>query len=214
MSKGVFIASIEPRSGKSIVVLGLMNAVINHRGCVGYFKPVIETEDRGEKDIHIEMIRRHFNLPYSYEDLYGFQRRDIAALLVRKEDYQAVAALIDKYKKIEDACDYTIVEGTDFLGKNTVFEFDANVALPKNLGIPAIIVISGVEKTPEEVKNGVMAAYGGYRQGDVEVLAVVVNKAREKEAPQIEALLRPLLPERRSGGDSENPKLKNPPFTR
>ncbi len=41
MSKGVFIASIEPRSGKSIVVLGLMNAVVNHRGCVGYFKPVM-----------------------------------------------------------------------------------------------------------------------------------------------------------------------------
>jgi len=213
MSKGVFIASIEPRSGKSIVVLGLMNAVINQRGCVGYFKPVIEAGDRGEKDTHIEMIRKHFNLPYEYEAMYGFQRHDIAALLVRKDDYQVVTTLIDKYKKIEDVCDYTIVEGTDFLGKNTVFEFDANVALPKNLGIPAIIVISGVEKTPEEVKNGVLAAYDGYKQGDVEVLAVVVNKARGGDVPHIESLLRPLLPaEVVLAIIPDNPKLKNPTF--
>jgi len=213
MSKGVFIASIEPRSGKSIVVLGLMNAVVSQRGCVGYFKPVIETDERGEKDVHIEMIRRHFNLPAPYEDLYGFQRRDIAALLVRKEDYKAVATLIEKYKKIEDNCDYTVVEGTDFLGKNTVFEFDANVALPKNLGIPAIIVVSGAEKTPEEIKNGVLAAYGGYRQGEVEVLAVVVNKAREEDVPPIEALLRPLLPEETVLAVIPlSPKLKNPTF--
>ncbi len=213
MSKGVFIASIEPRSGKSIVVLGLMNAVINQRGCVGYFKPVIETGERGEKDTHIEMIRKHFNLPYEYETMYGFQRRDIAALLVRKDDYQVVTTLIDKYKKIEDACDYTIVEGTDFLGKNTVFEFDANVALPKNLGIPAIIVISGVDKTPEEVKNGVLVAYDSYRQGDVEVLAVVVNKARGGDIPRIESLLRPLLPaEVVLAIIPDNPKLKNPTF--
>ena len=213
MSKGVFIATIEPRSGKSLVVLGMMNAIVNQRGCVGYFKPVIDADGRGAKDTHIEMIRKYFALPFEYEALYGFRRHEIAALLLRKDDYNVVATLLDKYKQIEDACDYTIVEGTDFLGKNTFFEFDANVALPKNLGIPAIIVVSGAEKTPEEIKNGVLAAYRGYKEGDVEVLAVVVNKVHGDEVPHIEPLLRPVLPaETVLAVIPENPKLKNPTF--
>ena len=114
MSKGVFIASVEPRSGKSLFVLGMMNAIVNQRGCVGYFKPVIETDGRGAKDAHVEMIRKHFDLPFEYEALFGFRRHEIAALLTRGEDYHVVATLLDKYKQIEDACDYTIVEGTDF----------------------------------------------------------------------------------------------------
>jgi len=193
MSKGVYVATIEPHSGKSVVTLGLINMILNHKGCVGYFKPVITGDGGEEKDSHLQVIMKHFGLPYAYEELFGFTRKEITALMLQNANSRIIETLIDKYKRMEEKCDYTIVEGTDFLGKGAVFEFDANVAVAKNFGIPAIIVVSGEGKTAEELKNNILAAYEGFAKGDVEVLAVVANKVRREDMSEIAPLLHPYL---------------------
>jgi phosphate acetyltransferase len=58
--------------------------------------------------------------------------------------------IIDKYKRLEQF-DFVLVEGTSFSGEGTVIELDMNVLIAKNLGIPTIIVGSGVGKTLEEL---------------------------------------------------------------
>ena len=73
-----------------------------------------------------------------------------------------------------------LVEGTDFSGEGTAIELDANILIAKNLGIPAVIVSSGVDKTLEEFVNGVHITYDSFKEKEVEVLAVIANKVQEK----------------------------------
>ena len=195
MTKGVYIAAVEEHSGKSLIVLGLMDAILNYLPNVGYFKPVITVNDKQEKDPHIQLILKRFNMSISYEDAYGFTGKEVADRATNKSDVAVIDALIEKYKKMEDQYDFTIVEGTDYMGKGAIFEFDANILIPKNLGIPVIMVVSAENKTVEEVAIFSIAAYEGFKKGNVEVLSVLINRAREDQLPEVAAAIRNYLPQ-------------------
>ena len=57
MSKGIYVATIEPNSGKSVVVLGLMRMLLGKTAKVGYFRPIIEDLESGVMDNHISSER-------------------------------------------------------------------------------------------------------------------------------------------------------------
>ena len=48
MSQGLYIATNESNSGKSIVVLGLMRAFLGKTPKVGYFRPIVDDFEAGE----------------------------------------------------------------------------------------------------------------------------------------------------------------------
>ena len=50
MTKAVFIATAEPYSGKSLVLLGLVNMLLGQARRVGYFKPLIAQDPATETD--------------------------------------------------------------------------------------------------------------------------------------------------------------------
>ena len=56
MSKNVFVATSEPNSGKSVVVLGLVNMLLGKTKKVGYFKPIINADPAEKKDDHIATV--------------------------------------------------------------------------------------------------------------------------------------------------------------
>lgn len=194
MTKGVYISTIEPKSGKSIIVLGMMSVILSHTGKLGYFKPIVSVDAREETEPHVRMILDHFQLPFAYAEVYGFTRSEIADHLVARADHFIMESLIEKYKKIEDRCDFTIVEGTDYLGQASLYEFTGNIAIPKNLGIPAVIVVSGANKNIDELNSYILTAFDGYEKANVDVLAVVANKVRQEDLSVIQPLLRRLLP--------------------
>jgi len=195
MTKGVYVAAVEAHSGKSLIVLGLMDAILNYLPKVGYFKPIITIDVNQEKDPHIQLILKRFNMSISYKEAYGFSGRELADLLANKSDVIVIDALIEKYKKMEDQYDFTIVEGTDYMGKGAIFEFDANILIPKNLGIPVIMVVSAENKTVEEVAKFALAAYEGFKKGNVDVLAVLINRAREDKLQEMTSAIRNYLPQ-------------------
>ncbi|MFA6412226.1 MAG: phosphate acetyltransferase [Syntrophales bacterium] len=213
MTKGVYIAAVEEHSGKSLIVLGLMDAILNYLPKVGYFKPIITVNGKQKKDPHIQLILKRFNMSISYEEAYGFSGREVAEILTNKSDIVVIDALIEKYKKMEDQYDFTIVEGTDYAGKGSIFEYDANILIPKNLGIPLIMVVSAENKSVEEVAEFTLATYDGFKKGNVEVLAVLINRAREDQLSQLASALRNYLPQPTIlSVIPEKSKLKRPTF--
>jgi len=194
MTKGVYIAAVEEHSGKSLIVLGLMEAMLNYLPKVGYFKPIMSFDNKQKKDPHIQLILKRFNMSISYDEAYGFSGSEVADLLTNKSDVAVIDALIEKYKRMEDQYDFTIVEGTDYMGKGAVFEFDANILIPKNLGIPVIMVVSAENKAVEEVAEFTLAAYKGFMEGGVGVLAVLINRMQADQIPEMTTSLRSYLP--------------------
>lgn len=179
MNKAIYIATSEANSGKSIVALGLMRMLLGKTPKVGYFRPIIDDVKKGKKDNHINTIISHFQLDINPEDAYAFTRSEFIKMRNQGKEGEIFDLIIEKYKALEEKNDFMLVEGTDFSGEGMAIELDANVLIAKNLGIPVIIVSTGVGKTLDEFVGGMLLTYDSFKEKEVEVLAVVANKVQK-----------------------------------
>jgi phosphate acetyltransferase len=194
MTKAVFIATAEPYSGKSLVALGLVNLLLGQARRVGYFKPIVDHDPSQQPDTHLDTIVRHFRLPLPTADTYAYTRPEALRLLESGAQGELIDAVIHKFKQWEDAYDFTVVEGSDFLGAGTAIEFDANVSIAKNLGVPVILVVSGAGKSPAEVVSAVLTLLRGFESREVPVLLAVANRVAPAQAAEVQTMLRNQLP--------------------
>lgn len=194
MTKSIFIATTEAYSGKSVVALGLVNMLLGKTKKIGYFKPIININPTEGKDGHIQTIIEYFNLGEKYDDSYAFTRSDVLRQMENGGQGELLNLIIRKFKKLEEEYDFTVVEGSDFLGEGTAFEFELNLAIVKNLSTPVIIVSSGENKTTAEIISAVLNAFRNFHSREVQVLAVVVNKVRDEQVNDVRELLTTQLP--------------------
>ncbi len=176
MSKAIYIATTGPNSGKSIISLGLMQMLLGKAAKVGYFRPIIDDFLPGQMDNHIKTMITYFDLELEFEDAYAYTRSQIIQKKNKGKEDEIISKIIGKYKAIEDRFDFMLVEGTDFSGEDNIIEWDINVLMAKNLGIPTILLSSGVGKTLEDLIGNIQIAYDSFKEKGVEVLSVVANK--------------------------------------
>ena len=112
---------------------------------------------------------------------YAFTRSEVLKKYNQGKSGEVIDVIIQKYKYLEDHFDFVLVEGTDFSDEGSIIEFDINVIVAKNLGIPAIIIASGFDKTIEDTTGNLKLAHNRFTGKDVEVLAVVANKISENQ---------------------------------
>ena len=194
MNKAIYIATSEQNSGKSIITLGLMSMLIGKMAKVGYFRPIVEDIEEGGFDNHIETVIGHFGMDIAFEDAYAITKSKLIKKKNKGKIGEVLDLIIEKYKKLEERFDFVLVEGTSFTGEGTVIELDMNVLIAKNLGIPTIIVGSGVGKTLEELLDSLYLAYDSFRVKDVEVLAVIANKVQPENIELVTNGLKKTLP--------------------
>jgi len=191
MTKNIFIATTEPYSGKSLVALGIVNMLLGKARKVGYFKPIINYDPKEKKDPHIDTIVQHFNLPIVYEDAYAFTRRQVMRQLESDNRGELIDTIIRKAKALEETYDFTVIEGSDFIGEGTAFEFDTNITIAKNLSAPVVVVISGEGKSTAQIVNVVQTTLRNFKAREVHVLATIINKVNSDQADDIRELLQP-----------------------
>jgi len=194
MNKGIYIATLESHSGKSLISLGLMRTLLGKTVKVGYFRPIIDDFEAGKKDNHIDTVLSYFDLKIPYEDTFAFTRSEIIHKRNEGESGEIIDIIIRKYKKLEDEFDFVLVEGSDFSGEGNVFEFDVNVLIAKNLGIPVIIVGSGKNKTKDVLMGNLQMAYHAFVNKDVRVMSIVCNKIESENLEMALNAMREFLP--------------------
>lgn len=194
MSKAIYIATSDQNSGKSIITLGLMSILIGKTAKVGYFRPIVEDFVDGELDNHIETVLSYFNLDIKFEDAYAITKSKLIKKKNKGKIGEVLDLIIEKYKKLEERYDFVLVEGTSFTGEGTSIELDLNVLIAKNLGIPAIIVGSGVGKTLEELVDSLYLVYDSFKVKEVEVLSVFANKVQPENIELVTKSLQKSLP--------------------
>ncbi|MBJ2124771.1 phosphate acetyltransferase [Flavobacterium sp. IB48] len=194
MSKAIYIATSDHNSGKSIITLGLMSILIGKTAKVGYFRPIIEDFVDGEVDNHIETVLSYFNLDIEFDDAYAITKSRLIKKKNKGKIGEVLDTIIEKYKKLEERFDFVLVEGTSFTGEGTSIELDLNVLIAKNLGIPTIIVGSGVGKTLEELLDSLYLVYDSFKVKEVEVLSVFANKVQPENIDLVTSSLQKSLP--------------------
>ncbi|MEP3208690.1 MAG: phosphate acetyltransferase [Maribacter sp.] len=178
MTKALYVSTLESHSGKSLVVLGLMQLLLGKMAKVGYFRPVIDDVKSGEIDNHINTVLSHFGLPLKPEEASALTQSQVVDLFNDGKQGDILDIIIAKYKQLEERFDFILVEGSDFSSDGSIIEFDLNIDIAKNLGIPAILVDNGKGKTLEEFCGNLESAVNTYKQKEINVLGVVANKVR------------------------------------
>ena len=176
MSKNLYIATMEPRSGKSVILLGLMELLSRRIQNIGIFRPIIQAGER--KDDYIELVLARYKLKFRYEDLYGCTHQEARALLSSGQYESLMKTLVNKYKALERQSDFVVCVGTDYTGVATAFEFDFNADVANQLGCPLLTVVSGEGKTAEDVVAATKVTREAFQDKGCTILATVVNRVK------------------------------------
>ena len=173
MSRNLYIAAIEPLSGKSVIALGMMELLSRRIRRVGFFRPIIPDTGGGNT---IRLLISRYHLAFDFEELYGFRHAQAQEMHAKGDSEQLLKSILDKYKALEQRCDFVLCEGTDYTGVSSAFEFDFNAQVANNLASPLLTVVNGRGKSAREVVEALGVARESYLEKGCTLAATVANR--------------------------------------
>lgn len=179
MNKAVFVATSHARSGKTSISLGLMNMLTGMTQKVGYFRPVISDSIAGSRDEHIETFLSYFNIDMQYDDAFVYTRSQVERLINQGKRDMIISRIISHYKALEEKFDFLLVDGSDYYPEGSIVEFEINLEIAHNLGLPAVLVEAQNDLTEEELLSNLNIIYQSFKEKDIDVIAVIANKTTD-----------------------------------
>ncbi|WP_243547187.1 phosphate acetyltransferase [Pseudodesulfovibrio tunisiensis] len=178
MSKSLYIAATEARSGKSAIVLGVMQLLRAHVRRVAVFRPIINDPLDNGRDHDIDLMLKHFKLEMEYDQTYAYTLSEARRLLNKGQQSLLLENTLNKFKELEKQYDFVLCEGTDYIGDNAALEYEMNVSVVSNLGCPVLLVVNGLNKTAPEITGSTQRIVETFEEKGLEVTGLVVNRAR------------------------------------
>ena len=191
MSKtaSVYISTIEPDAGKSLVSLGLVDLLLRRSAHIGYFRPIVASAD----DAHLRLILDHFALGQSAAESYALTSAEANDLLGAGQLDVLLDRIIGRYKALSVGKEFVLVEGTDFAGESASFEFDINAAIARNLGCPVVLVGTGRDRAPAEATRQLRVALDNFTAEETEVIGAILNRVPADAVAAFDEALRSRL---------------------
>lgn len=189
MTQGIYVFAAMPGSGKSLITLGLADALHRRADRIGFFRPIVTEEDAGN-DPMVAMMARTFHLAPNVCRA-GMTAREARSLLASGEREEIDSRCVAIYAEIAKEVDVVIVEGTDLTGQDAAVEFDLNARLANNLGCSVLSVVSAKGRTTAETADAVDVSRKALTAAKCTLLAMMVNRAEPSELTEIAASLRP-----------------------
>ena len=178
MSDNLFVTATEAKSGKSLIVLGIMEMLLRRINKVSFFRPIIgDTSCKENSDKDINLISSHFNLDAEYDQMYGLTAHEAARLVSMGKGPEMVDVIIEKYNRLRAKSDFVLCEGTDFASSISSFEFDINAEIIKNLGAPVLLVASAHNKDMDETVRSLELSLESLSSKGCRTMATIINHA-------------------------------------
>ena len=182
MTKNLYITTMEPRGGKSVVALGIMELLSRRLHNIGFFRPIIPDVKR---DNNIELIRTRYNLKVPYEDMYAYKHKDAQNLVAEGRYDVIIKNILNKYKALERRSEFVLCEGTDYTGVSSAFEFDFNAGVANDLGCPILAVVNGKAKGPHEIIEAIGMIREFFESQGCTILATLANRVDPQAVDRI-----------------------------
>ncbi|MBP2413084.1 phosphate acetyltransferase [Arthrobacter stackebrandtii] len=189
MSRGIYVSATTPGSGKTLVSLGLADALHRRADRIGFFRPITSAADP-EQDPTVAMLRRMYELDPEVCRA-GMTTTEARALLASGKREEIDARAVEIFSEISKLVDVVIVEGTELTGQDAAVEFDLNARLANNLGLPVLAVVGARGLGPEEIADAVDVARKELASEHTSLLAMMVNRADPAAMDTITAAIRP-----------------------
>lgn len=183
ISQNIYITGTDRNSGKSVIMLAVMEMLTGHAGKVGFFRPIIQSGDK--KDELIQFILYRYQLDLPYEALYGCKSHEARELLANEQYDELHKIILAKYRGLKARCEHVLCIGSDYRHGDSMFEFDFNAQVANNLDCLMLPVMPGSGLDNLQILNNLSSLKHELHEHDNTVLAVVINSVAIK---QIEAL--------------------------
>lgn len=184
MSTNLYITATEERSGKSAIVLGVMQLLLREVRKAAFFRPIINDPGDGHRDHDINLILSEYQLDIPYEDTYAYTLKEARELINSGQHALLLENILKKYKQLEAEYNFVLCEGTDFQGKDSAFEFDLNADIAANLGAPVMVVASGRKKASDEIVSLTQLTVDALEEKGLDVVAAVINRVSHEQDTQ------------------------------
>jgi phosphate acetyltransferase len=192
MPQCIYITGSEAQSGKSVVALGLVEWLWNQGRTVGFFRPVIASENQPDRLIHVMLARYGSRFPYVA--MYGCTHEQALDLVGGDSQDALFKLILDKYKALEQQCDVVVSVGTDSAGVPLPFELGFNAEIAYNLGCAMIPIVTGRDKTTHQIVDAMRVVIESLEQRRCDVLAVIANRVHSAHVAELIAELRSAIP--------------------
>lgn len=190
MLQNLYIAAIEPGSGKSLAVLGLMELLSQRIHKLGFFRPVVHAGDRLDNDITLIRQRYHLGLPY--HAYYGVTHDQVQHYIADGNYDELLKQILEKYKDLERQCDFVVCEGADLTDIDSAFIDNFNISVANHLAAPVVIVVNGAGQLPEQIVNAARTERKAYVEEGCTIAATLVNRVAPEYLSQVKQRLQPI----------------------
>lgn len=174
MLKSLYIATNAPRSGKSLISLGIMEILSRQVERLGFFRPIIRQTKTPDNDI--ELMRQRYQLQGPYESFYGMGIDEATSLITSDKSQEVLTRIFGRYKELERNCDFIVCEGSDLTGLATELEFDFNAKMANQIDAPIVVVANGHSKTREEAVDLARLVRESFEDEECRILTVLLNR--------------------------------------
>ncbi|MFN8126357.1 MAG: phosphate acetyltransferase [Candidatus Nanopelagicales bacterium] len=182
----IYISSLEPESGKSLVSFGAMEAAAAQTSSVGYFRPVIAAGP--DRDPVIELMRSRFRLAQTYEESFGVTTDETRGLGETVEP-ALVHRILTAFDELATHCDVVVVEGTDFTGASAAFEFALNSEVAAHLGAACVVVARAHSHRPDQLAGVLAAVTSSLAERHVPIIGYIVNRVPPAEMTEFRSAM-------------------------
>ena len=206
MAKSLYIASLEPRSGKSVVALGLMELLSARIERIGYFRPVVP----GDDDVRSDLIRARYP---SVDVARGFTSREVEDLMAEGHSEDLYRGILERFRSLAKENDFLLCDGTDYTGVSATYEFGFNAEVANHLGAPILVLVNGKSRDPDELVESVAVARESLIREGCTLAATIVNRVDPADISSVCAALDQIPGREPSYALPENELLGMPTFS-
>jgi phosphate acetyltransferase len=180
MAKSIYITGSGPGSGKSVVVLGVMELLARHGRKIAFFRPV---GGEGTTSDHLAaMVTNRYEVTVPAQDIFGVTSGMARDLIAKNLEDELYSRILEKFRAIEREWDVVVCVGTDYKAMHTALEFEFNIEVARNLGAPVMPIIAGQGRSVEDITGAVSVLVEYLETKRCDVLAVIVNRVAPAEA--------------------------------
>lgn len=179
MPQNLYITATEERSGKSVVVLGVMQMLMKEVHKVAFFRPIISDTEPGDEDPDLILFLEHFELDISYDEMYGCTLHQAYELINSGKEAELHDLILKKYKALEIDHDFILCEGTDFKSADTSFEAEINANIAANIGAPILLVLSARKKSEQDMIRATQLSIDTMLEKGLAIATCIINRAPE-----------------------------------
>ena len=158
----------EGQTGKSVVALGIVDALTREVESVGVFRPIIKGT---EPDQILTALLRQPAVQQEYDESYGVTYQD-----VRRDADEALATIVRRYGEVAGHFDAVVILGSDHRDALGAPELGLNARIAANLNAPVAFCVSARGRSPEEVVQYARSSLEELKKHHATTIAVIPTR--------------------------------------